>query len=59
MTANGLIVSMMAILFLIFGYLGVPVAFSLIAGVVVGTLLRQLACPRSLLSCSTASMRSR
>jgi hypothetical protein len=34
MTANGLIVSMMAILFLIFGYLGVPVAFSLIAGVV-------------------------
>ena len=33
MTANGLIVSLMAVLFLMFGYLGVPVAFSLIAGV--------------------------
>ena len=38
MTQNGLIVSLMAILFLAFGYLGVPVAFSLIAGVAIGTL---------------------
>src|SRR5271165_746885 len=38
MTQNGMIVSLMAVLFLIFGYLGVPVAFSLIAGVVIGTL---------------------
>ena len=59
MTANGLIVSMMAILFLIFGYLGVPVAFSLIAGVVIGTCSHQSAFPRSSLSCSTALTRSR
>ena len=45
MTANGLIVSMMAILFLIFGYLGVPVAFSLIAGVVIGTLFTPVSLP--------------
>ena len=33
MTAfNGLIVGLMATLFMVFGYLGVPVAFSLIAG---------------------------
>ena len=45
MTANGLIVSAMAILFLIFGYLGVPVAFSLIAGVVIGTLCTPVSLP--------------
>src|SRR6516164_5027230 len=45
MTANGLIVSAMAILFLIFGYLGVPVAFSLIAGVVIGTLFTPMSLP--------------
>src|SRR5712691_12431770 len=45
MTANVLIVSMMAILFLIFGYLGVPVAFSLIAGVVIGTLFTPVSLP--------------
>ena len=45
MTANGLIVSAMAILFLIFGYLGVPVAFSLIAGVVIGTLFTPVSLP--------------
>ena len=39
MTAfNGLIVGLMATLFLVFGYLGVPVAFALIAGVVIGTM---------------------
>src|SRR5260370_7214752 len=45
MTANGLRVSAMAILFLIFGYLGVPVAFSLIAGVVIGTLFTPVSLP--------------
>ena len=45
MTANGLIVSAMAILFLMFGYLGVPVAFSLIAGVVIGTLFTPVSLP--------------
>jgi C4-dicarboxylate transporter DctM subunit len=36
---NGLIVLIMASLFLVFGYMGVPVAFSLVAGVVIGTML--------------------
>jgi len=45
MTANGLIVSLMAGLFLVFGYLGVPVAFSLIAGVVIGTLFTPVSLP--------------
>ena len=44
-TANGLIVGLMAFLFLFFGYLGVPVAFSLIAGVVVGTLFTPVSLP--------------
>jgi C4-dicarboxylate transporter, DctM subunit len=44
-TQNGLIVSLMAGLFLIFGYLGVPVAFSLIAGVVIGTLFTPVSLP--------------
>jgi C4-dicarboxylate transporter, DctM subunit len=46
MTAeNGLIVSLMAILFLVFGYLGVPVAFALIAGVIMGTLFTPVSLP--------------
>ncbi|MBV8493237.1 MAG: TRAP transporter large permease subunit, partial [Alphaproteobacteria bacterium] len=46
MTAfNGLIVSLMAGLFLAFGYLGVPVAFALIAGVVIGTLFTPVSLP--------------
>jgi TRAP-type C4-dicarboxylate transport system permease small subunit len=46
MTAfNGLIVGMMATLFLVFGYLGVPVAFSLIAGVLIGTLFTPVSLP--------------
>jgi C4-dicarboxylate transporter DctM subunit len=46
MTAfNGLIVGLMASLFLVFGYLGVPVAFSLIAGVIIGTLFTPVSLP--------------
>ena len=46
MTAfNGLIVGLMAVLFLVFGYLGVPVAFALIAGVVIGTLFTPVSLP--------------
>src|ERR1700733_42953 len=46
MTAfNGLIVGMMATLFLGFGYLGVPVAFSLMAGVIIGTLFTPVSLP--------------
>jgi len=41
-TANGLIVGLMAGLFLLFGYMGVPVAFSLIAGVLIGALFTQV-----------------
>src|SRR6516165_4067275 len=44
-TQNGLIVSLMAVLVLTFGYLGVPVAFSLIAGVVIGTLFTPVSLP--------------
>jgi tripartite ATP-independent transporter DctM subunit len=44
-TENGLIVGLMAFLFLFFGYLGVPVAFSLIAGVVVGTMFTPVSLP--------------
>src|SRR6266851_1561563 len=43
--ANGLIVMLMTVLFLIFGYLGVPVAFSLIAGVAIGTMLTPVSLP--------------
>src|SRR4029077_11200019 len=43
--ANGLIVALMAVLFLVFGYLGVPVAFALIAGVVIGTLFTPVSLP--------------
>jgi C4-dicarboxylate transporter, DctM subunit len=34
---NGLIIGLMAFCFLFFGYMGVPVAFALIAGVMIGT----------------------
>src|SRR5215470_15443159 len=44
-TANGLIIGLMAGLFLLFGYMGVPVAFSLIAGVVIGTLFTPVSLP--------------
>jgi C4-dicarboxylate transporter DctM subunit len=37
-TANGLIIALMTACFLFFGYMGVPVAFALIAGVVIGTM---------------------
>jgi tripartite ATP-independent transporter DctM subunit len=42
---NGLILGLMTVLFLFFGYLGVPVAFSLIAGVIVGTLFTPISLP--------------
>lgn len=42
---NGLILGLMTVLFLFFGYLGVPVAFSLIAGVIIGTLLTPISLP--------------
>ena len=46
MTAeNGLIVAAMALLFLAFGYLGVPVAFALMAGVIIGTLFTPVSLP--------------
>jgi len=46
MTAmNGFIVTLMTVLFLFFGYLGVPVAFSLIAGVAIGTMLTPVSLP--------------
>jgi C4-dicarboxylate transporter, DctM subunit len=46
MTAmNGFIVCLMTALFLVFGYLGVPVAFSLIAGVAIGTMLTPVSLP--------------
>src|SRR6202142_1864783 len=46
MTAfNGLIVAVKAVLFLKFGYLGVPVAFSLLAGVMIGTALTPVSLP--------------
>ena len=46
MTAmNGFIVTLMTVLFLLFGYLGVPVAFSLIAGVAIGTMLTPVSLP--------------
>ena len=41
-TANGLIVGLMAGLFLLFGYMGVPVAFSLLAGVLIGAMFTQV-----------------
>jgi C4-dicarboxylate transporter, DctM subunit len=43
--ANGLIIGLMAFCFLFFGYMGVPVAFALIAGVVIGTLFTPVSLP--------------
>jgi C4-dicarboxylate transporter DctM subunit len=37
--STGVVLSLMALLFLLFGYMGVPVAFALIAGVLVATAL--------------------
>jgi tripartite ATP-independent transporter DctM subunit len=37
--SSALILTIMSVLFLVFGYLGVPVAFSLMAGVIIGTSL--------------------
>jgi tripartite ATP-independent transporter DctM subunit len=37
--SSALILAIMTVLFLVFGYLGVPVAFSLMAGVIIGTWL--------------------
>jgi tripartite ATP-independent transporter DctM subunit len=37
--SSALILTLMTVLFLVFGYLGVPVAFSLMAGVIIGTSL--------------------
>ncbi len=42
---NGFILGVMTFLFLFFGYLGVPVAFSLIAGVIIGTLFTPISLP--------------
>jgi C4-dicarboxylate transporter DctM subunit len=39
------ILTLMTVLFLFFGYLGVPVAFSLVAGVMVGTLFTDVTLP--------------
>ncbi len=44
-TQNGLIVASMAVLFLVFGYLGVPVAFALMAGVIIGTMCTAVSLP--------------
>jgi C4-dicarboxylate transporter, DctM subunit len=49
MTTNGLIIGLMAFLFLFLGYLGVPVAFALMAGVYLATALT----PISLASITT------
>src|SRR4029077_15876228 len=40
-----LILALMTFLFLLFGYMGVPVAFSLMAGVLVGTLFTDVTFP--------------
>jgi C4-dicarboxylate transporter DctM subunit len=39
---NAAILSLMVVLFLVFGYLGVPVAFSLMGGVLIGTLFTEV-----------------
>jgi len=44
-TENGLILGLMTFLFLLLGYLGVPVAFSLIVGVAVGTMFTPISMP--------------
>ena len=45
MTSNGLLIFMMAFLFLFLGYLGVPVAFALIAGVLAVTVFTPVGLP--------------
>jgi C4-dicarboxylate transporter DctM subunit len=44
-TVNGILIGLMAVMFLTFGYLGVPVAFALIAGVVIGTIFTPVSLP--------------
>ena len=53
---NAAILALMTFLFLFLGYFGVPVAFSLMAGVLVGTCSLRSRCNRSSASCSTASI---
>ena len=45
MTTNGILIFVMAFLFLFLGYLGVPVAFALIAGVLVATAFTPVGLP--------------
>jgi TRAP-type mannitol/chloroaromatic compound transport system permease large subunit len=45
MTTNGILIFVMAGLFLLLGYLGVPVAFALIAGVLVVTTFTPVGLP--------------
>ena len=45
MTTNGILIFTMAFLFLFLGYLGVPVAFALIAGVLVVTAFTPVGLP--------------
>ena len=45
MTTNGMLIFMMAFLFLFFGYMGVPVAFALIAGVLAVTAFTPVGLP--------------
>ena len=45
MTTNGILIFVMAFLFLFLGYLGVPVAFALIAGVLVATAFTPIGLP--------------
>ena len=57
--SNGAIIVLMTVLFLGFGYMGVPVAFALIAGVFAATRVvrAKSTCSRSSASSSTASTR--
>ena len=45
MTSNGILIFVMAFLFLSLGYMGVPVAFALIAGVLVVTAFTPVGLP--------------
>ena len=55
--SNGWILIVMGALFLALGYIGVPVAFSLTAGVLVATMLTSISLPATTsASCSTASI---
>ena len=46
MTSNGALIVLMGFLFLFFGYMGVPVAFALIASVLLSPPSRRSASPR-------------